>query len=276
MTSTSKAVRDPGRGPMRRGFTLIEMLVVIAIITVLMSILLPVLRKVRTVAGQGMCAKQIHTITQAVHAYVIDENDKLPLTTGTANWPSWMAWDVYLQMPIGLGLIWQGKYLDDSDVFFCPAGEGDDNWRLSSKEQFSALLDRGGMQYVSTDYSLAYFSAPVSICGDTGYTQYPIAAPKDTLEDFKSIYVAYLSDRRSREGPVLPPQYSTHNSYKYTNFGLLDGSTRSAMDVWDNQPTASQIRSEGVDTGSCRGDYWFLNSHGMWLFWRWYGPGFGL
>ena len=44
---------------------------VITIIVILMSILLPALKKVKVVVGQRMCAKQIHTINQAFHAYTM-------------------------------------------------------------------------------------------------------------------------------------------------------------------------------------------------------------
>ena len=69
----------------RCGFTLVELLVVICIIVILMSILLPALKKVRTVVGVGMCAKQLQTINQAFHAYINEFSEKLPWVAGTAN-----------------------------------------------------------------------------------------------------------------------------------------------------------------------------------------------
>jgi len=72
-------------GKASRGFTLVELLVVVAIIVILMSILLPVLKVARTTVGVGMCAKQIRDVGQGFHAYLNEFSEKLPWVAGTAN-----------------------------------------------------------------------------------------------------------------------------------------------------------------------------------------------
>ena len=69
----------------RRAFTLVELLVVISIICILMSILLPVLKKVKYVVGQGMCARNISTVNQAFHVYIMEFDEKIPFVSGTSN-----------------------------------------------------------------------------------------------------------------------------------------------------------------------------------------------
>src|SRR5438270_9321582 len=54
----------------RRAFTLVEVLVVIGIIGVLLSILMPVLSKVRQQAYAAKCASNLHTLGQAWQMYV--------------------------------------------------------------------------------------------------------------------------------------------------------------------------------------------------------------
>jgi prepilin-type N-terminal cleavage/methylation domain-containing protein/prepilin-type processing-associated H-X9-DG protein len=62
----------------RRGFTLIEMLVVIAILVVLAAILLPVLIGAREVARQTHCASNLQQIGRALESYVDDHDGCYP------------------------------------------------------------------------------------------------------------------------------------------------------------------------------------------------------
>ena len=56
----------------RRAFTLVELLVVIGIIAVLVSLLLPALRKVRVASVNTVCAARLHQITLACSTYLVD------------------------------------------------------------------------------------------------------------------------------------------------------------------------------------------------------------
>lgn len=60
-----------------RSFTLTELLVVIAIISLLLSIALPVLSRVRIASKSHQCMTQVRIVTQGVVGYVLD-NDRLP------------------------------------------------------------------------------------------------------------------------------------------------------------------------------------------------------
>ena len=62
----------------KTGFTLIELLVVIAIIAMLMSILLPSLRKAREQATKIVCANKLKQIYTATVLYADDNSGKLP------------------------------------------------------------------------------------------------------------------------------------------------------------------------------------------------------
>lgn len=60
------------------GFTLVELLVVISIVSVLLAILLPVLKGARETARQSLCANNLRQLGVAFFTYGTDSNDYLP------------------------------------------------------------------------------------------------------------------------------------------------------------------------------------------------------
>ncbi len=71
---------------MRRGFTLTELLVVVAIIAVLAAILMPVLIGARERAWMATCASNLKQIGEAFLLYAPDYDDRLPTPGGRAEY----------------------------------------------------------------------------------------------------------------------------------------------------------------------------------------------
>jgi prepilin-type N-terminal cleavage/methylation domain-containing protein len=103
----------------RRGFTIVEMLVVVGIVVLLMGILLPALGKVREQARRTACMSNLRTLTQAWLAYAADHDRDLPTNTTNGDWV----------MPgPGLDAVTSGKlyrYVNDYRVYRCPQDEGE-------------------------------------------------------------------------------------------------------------------------------------------------------
>jgi len=74
------------------GFTIIELLVVLAIITILMGILLPTIERVRHRGYINACAANLHSIGQAMTMYANDNHGSFPRATyDPAASPAWTA-----------------------------------------------------------------------------------------------------------------------------------------------------------------------------------------
>ena len=69
-----------------RNFTLVELLVVIAVIAILASMLLPALQKARENTKKIQCVNQLKQLSVAFSSYANDYNDWLPRSTTPTRW----------------------------------------------------------------------------------------------------------------------------------------------------------------------------------------------
>ena len=100
-----------------RGFTLVELLVVITIVTLLISLLLPAVSKARESAFRTVCLSQMHQIAIAGLTYAQDHKFAMP-ACDSARPTAWMDQNVALSstypstvVKFGVQRLWDGGYI---------------------------------------------------------------------------------------------------------------------------------------------------------------------
>jgi prepilin-type N-terminal cleavage/methylation domain-containing protein len=112
-TSKTRSLGPP-LGPARpraaSGFSLVELLVVIGIITLLLGLLLGFIVRARNAGASTKCLSHLRAIGSALHMAAADNNNRFPDPLETDQ-----SWEKILTQ--------DGKYLADAKVFQCPADE---------------------------------------------------------------------------------------------------------------------------------------------------------
>jgi prepilin-type N-terminal cleavage/methylation domain-containing protein len=106
------------------GFTLVELLVVIAVIAMLMSVLMPSLQKVREQSRQTICGTNLHAIGQGIILYAHNNHDLLVPGDYSVPWMVWASMQQQFQQ-VNLGYLMTSEILplpdSEKSVFFCPS-----------------------------------------------------------------------------------------------------------------------------------------------------------
>jgi prepilin-type processing-associated H-X9-DG protein/prepilin-type N-terminal cleavage/methylation domain-containing protein len=144
------------------GFSLIELLVVVAIITVLVGLILPALAASRVGAGLARCGANVRSIGQGLNLYANDDHEVLPY------WSGWQVKGGDGSAPDSPGPGWTEQMADDlptAETYQCPArdrGAAPYCYFLSARYTFERL----GKQYTSLRQADVQFPAQFVLSDD--------------------------------------------------------------------------------------------------------------
>jgi type II secretory pathway pseudopilin PulG len=163
-----------GRSNEVRGFTLVELIAIIAILTIVAATLVPALCATNDRSSRAQCANNLREVGVACNIYAAENNDFVPQRGWPLNQNFWQASEACRVTPgttniirglYNLGLLWSAKSVPSAAVFYCPS---------------RAKSVNGSYAYYATAPN-TWPSTPVGSMDDnvrTGYSYYP--QPKDT------------------------------------------------------------------------------------------------
>ncbi len=152
----------------KRGFTLVELLTVVAIIAILLSILAPSTVRALELARRSTCATRLDGIGNALAMYAQSNNQRGPFVDPKGGhcdkrvgFPS-RSYSPYAERrlhrsnSVNLWLLWYADYVD-LDIYICPSAghESEDDPIKSDGEKYS---DFSGRKHLSYGYQLPYNS----------------------------------------------------------------------------------------------------------------------
>jgi len=211
---------------MAQGFTLLELLVVVGVISILAALLLPPLGRAKAKAQQAVCINNLRQIGLAVRTYAEDSSDAFPPATNNPP-ASFNAYTMLMKSYVGL----TGTKPERAKLFACPADtfywDYENGW-------ISQSLNQQARYY----YSSYGFNGGNFLSGAPPAPRWPgIAGRKlnSIKEPVKTVLVTEVA-------ALLP--YSWHAPTRVDHYnnaqgvvGFVDGHVRSIKMYWNAAKT---------------------------------------
>lgn len=144
----------------RRGFTLVELLIVVGVIGLLVGLLMPALNKAREASSRTVCMSNLHEIYLGLQMYAHDNRGrmipKFDLKSLTLT-PTDIASGIHLNVP-GDGIQTVLKPYCGLQVFRCPSDSGDATSLVTVFERRGTSYNINGADPTSTDSNKIKFN----------------------------------------------------------------------------------------------------------------------
>ena len=211
---------------LRKGFTVVELLVAVAIIGILAAILLPALARAREAARRASCANNLRQVGLAFQMYASEWNDRLP-PQQPVNGPTY----VFACAPQMCAMY--HDYFQDLTVLLCPSDQDAD--RVFGSGPRSWINPDMGIPCPRRIWSVSYQYLGW-VC-QTGTTH--MAAFYDpTMSPFKDL----LAGRLSMDSD-LHVQQGSGNAGSDTGYRLRNGIERFMITDIDNPAASAEAAS---------------------------------
>jgi prepilin-type N-terminal cleavage/methylation domain-containing protein/prepilin-type processing-associated H-X9-DG protein len=172
---------------LRDAFTLIELLVVIAIIALLLAILMPSLRKAKSIAMRVACTHNLKQIDLAVNLYLNDNDNTYPCAEDPlpAGYWLWMGrgWRGFVEPHLGGNID-----ANNPSVLFCPQDR-------VAKDKYEST---------SYSYSMAFYHSPEQIDD--------MNSPADTYSNPQPSIAQRSLDVAKPSGKILMGEWLSNHS----------------------------------------------------------------
>jgi type II secretory pathway pseudopilin PulG len=206
-----------------RGFSGTDLLVVIAILSVLAAVALPMMARARSGSRLAQCIANLQQVNRAVLLYAEDHKETLPFRESS---PAPGPWWYYKEQVKGY-LDLSGPPSPNEKVFGCPSDRG------YSEGGETLIPFRTSRKHNFTSYNLNSVNLP-GVPNIAGWQVSAVKEPSRTLLTMEWTAHAPLSWHRSRTGKANAPFYNDAESV----VGFVDGHVRFTPIYYDGMNPA--------------------------------------
>ena len=187
-------------------FTLLELMIVIAILGILITILLPSLHKSKYMARAAICATNLKSNVTAIHVSAANNNMHMPSRPSSTPEFHRYFYRKKKDQHILLGELWKNDYLSSPQTIFCP--EVEQNFK--------------GSAYSYNNYIVNGEFNPRQGCDNQGisaaranYITYPYQ-----VADWTKLFISQMDNEEMMQADAIFNKYSGENFYNHQFNGV--------------------------------------------------------